>query len=468
MVKIGRRLVAAASLSFVALSSVAPVSAQTLNQALTDAYNNSGLLKQNRSVLRAADEDVAQAVASLGPVLNWSANMRRQFSRGWAGDTFLGDTASTTATVGLDLSQLLYDGGRSALAVEQRKEAVLSSRQTLVAVEQDVLLSAVQAYMDVRRYAETVALRENNLRVIREELRAAKDRFEVGEVTKTDVALAEARLAASQSALSAARGNLAQAQEYYKQTVGKRAGQLAAPKSVPHLPKSADAAKAMAVRNHPSIKKLQHDVASAELGVRAAAAYKEPRVSLGGQLQLSDQFRSDQSALSGSVTLSASGPVYASGRYPSLMRQAEYRRNATRSALHVSVSQVEQQAGSAFAILQVARAGRAASEEQIRAATVAFRGIREEATLGSRTTLDVLNAEQELLDARAGLISAIADENIAAFRLLAATGQLTVDYLNLPVEKFDPTLHYNRVKDAPAALSKQGKQIDRLLKSINK
>lgn len=468
MVNICRKLAMLAGVSTLVVGLSTAAHAETLNQALVSAYNNSGLLDQNRAVLRAADEDVAQAMATLGPVVNWSATMRRQFSRGWAGDLFLGDTASTTASVGLDVSQLLYDGGRSALAVEQRKEAVLSSRQTLVSVEQAVLLNAVQAFMDVRRYAETVALRENNLRVLKEELRAAKDRFDVGEITKTDVALAEARLAASQSALAAARGNLAQAKEYYRQTVGKGAGQLDAPKSVPNLPKSAAAAKAMAVRNHPDIRKLQHDVTSAELGVQAAASYREPRVTLGGQVEVVDQFRSDQSLLRGSVTLNASGPVYASGRYPSLMRQAEHRKNATRSALLVAVRQIEQQAGSAYAILDVARAGRSASEEQIRAATVAFRGIREEATLGSRTTLDVLNAEQELLDARAGLISAIADENIAAFRLLASTGQLTVDHLNLPVQKYDPTAYYNMVKDAPAATSKQGKKLDDLLKSLNK
>lgn len=468
MVKFSRKVKMLAGITSVFVSLNAPATAHSLNEALISAYNSSGLLEQNRAVLRAADEDVAQAMASLGPVINWSASMQRSISRGYAGSNFVGTTAGTTATVGLSLTQLLYDGGRSALAVEQRKEAVLSSRQSLVSVEQNVLLSAVQAFMDVRRYTETVALRENNLRVIREELRAAQDRFDVGEVTKTDVALAEARLAASQSALAAAKGNLAQANEYYKQTVGGAAHALDAPRSLPRLPKSAQAAKQLAVRNHPDIKKLQHDVKASELGVRAAAAYRQPNVSVGGQLQASDQISNDTSSLSASVSLQASGPVYASGRYPSITRQAQQRSDAARSALHVAVSQIEQQAGSAFSILEVARAGRAASEQQIRAATVAFRGIREEATLGSRTTLDVLNAEQELLDARAGLISAIADENIAAYRLLAATGQLTVDHLNLPVQKYDPAAYYNMVKDTPTATSKQGKQLDKLLRSLNK
>ena len=144
------------------------------------------------------------------------------------------------------------------------------------------------------------------------------------------------------------------------------------------------------------------------------------------------------------------------------------RRDAQKSQLHITRQRLEQQAGSAFAILEMARAGRKASEEQIRAARVAFEGVREEATLGSRTTLDVLNAEQELLDAKAGLIAAITDEYIAAYRVLAEMGELTVDQLNLPVKKYDPAEYFNLVKTAPASSSAQGRALDRVLEALSK
>ncbi|MEL0122349.1 MAG: TolC family protein, partial [Paracoccaceae bacterium] len=171
---------------------------------------------------------------------------------------------------------------------------------------------------------------------------------------------------------------------------------------------------------------------------------------------------------SGSVSLSAEGPIYTGGRLPALLRQATARRDAQRSVLHLTRLRLEQEAGSAFALLQMARSGREASEEQIRASRVAFEGVREEAKVGARTTLDVLNAEQELLDAQAGLISAEADEQIAAYRLLAQMGKLTVDDLNLPVQKYDPLEYYNLVKGAPTALSKRGKQLDKVLRAISK
>jgi len=194
-------------------------SADTLRQALIKAYNNSGLLEQNRAVLRAADEDVAQAAATLRPVFNWSAGVTHNFS----------NTDSTSQSLALSAEMTIYDGGSNKFAIEATKETVLATRQSLISVEQNVLLDAVQAYMDVRRETETVALRQNNLRVIQEELRAAQDRFDVGEVTKTDVALAEARLASSLAQLEAAKGATQQAKARYKQAVGVNANGLSTP-----------------------------------------------------------------------------------------------------------------------------------------------------------------------------------------------------------------------------------------------
>ncbi|NCW16956.1 MAG: transporter, partial [Rhodobacteraceae bacterium] len=420
------------------------LNADTLREAMVKAYNSSGLLEQNRALLRAADEDVAVAASAMSGVLGWTSNITRRKTQALSDAGGFGgqktDTVANTASVGLTASLTLYDGGRNKYALEAAKEAVLSTRQTLVGVEQQVLLSTVSTYMEVLRSRKTVTLRQNNLRVIKEELRAARDRFEVGEVTKTDVALAEARLAASVSALAVAEGERAQAEESYKQTVGSSPKGLTAPGRLPKLPSSAAASKKSAVQNHPDIIAIQHDIKQAEYNMKRAEGAYHPTVSLSSSLNYTDT----------------------GGRLPALLRQATARRDAQRSVLHLTRLRLEQEAGSAFALLQMARSGREASEEQIRASRVAFEGVREEAKVGARTTLDVLNAEQELLDAQAGLISAEADEQIAAYRLLAQMGKLTVDDLNLPVQKYDPLEYYNLVKGAPTALSKRGKQLDKV------
>src|SRR5210317_1217027 len=216
----------------------APAAAENLRGALTSAYNHSGLLDQNRAVLRAADEGVAQALAALRPIVGWSASATRQIGMSTGADNTITRNASTNLSIGLSAELLLYDGGASKMAIDVAKETVLATRQTLIAVEQQVLLSAVQAYMDVRKQTEIVALRKNNLRVIEQELRASQDRFDVGEVTKTDVALAEARFASSLAQLEAAKGALQQAKARYMQAVGVTANGLSTPPSLPNLPDS--------------------------------------------------------------------------------------------------------------------------------------------------------------------------------------------------------------------------------------
>lgn len=445
----------------------APVGAGSLQQTLVDAYNNKGLLTQNRALLRAADEDVALAASALKPVLSWTSSLQRQF--GYRNTAPLNTTSGiSTNSANLDVTAALtiYDGGQNKLAIDAAKEAVLSTRQSLILVEQQVLFSAIEAFVKVRRDIEIVGLRENNMRVIKEELRAAQDRFDVGEITKTDVAFAEARLAASTSALAAAQANLVQAKESYKQAVGKAPGKLSAPKKAPNLPGKASDVKAKALRAHPELIALQHDIKQAELNVLRAEAGTGMTVKLSGSLGYSDS-EGDNFSNSNSFGVSATGPIYSGGRLSALVRQAKARRDAQRAGLYVTKAKIEQQAGSAFALLQMARASRAATDEQIRAAVVAFEGVREEAAVGARTTLDVLNAEQELLDAKADRVTSLTDEVIAGYRVLMSMGQLTADSLNLPVQKFDPAEYYNLVKSAPTKRSVQGSKLDRVLKALS-
>lgn len=431
--------------------------AENLADVLVDAYHNSGILEQNRALLRAADEDVAQSMAAMRPIVSWQANYEWRSSN-LPGSVPLSD--EITATFQVIANLLLYDSGASQLRTEAQKEVVLQTRSNLVGIEQDVMLRAVSAYMNVRRNSEFLALRNNNVRLIREELRAAEDRFEVGEVTRTDVSLAQARLAAAQSARAAAEGALAQSIEEFRVAVGRAPGNLSvvSPARIDH---GLDDARAFAVRRHPSVAAAQHGVSGAELSIAAAEASLRPTVSLRGTVTIDEQYESTES-----LGLTVGGPIYSGGQLESAIRQAKARRDAARSALLVTTQTVSQSVGNAYAQLRVARASREASEQQIRAARTAFRGVREEATLGARTTLDVLNAEQELLDAQANAISAQSDEVIASYQLLAAMGLLTAEHLNLPVQTYDPAAYYNLVREAPATYSDQGRALDRVLEAI--
>lgn len=444
-------------------------SAETLADALVGAYGHSGLLDQNRALLRAADEDVAIAAATLKPVLRWAASVEQNYGRARQNAAIgVQDTDSLRASASLIGEFLLYDFGATALRVEAAKETVLATREALLGIEQQVLLRAVQAYMGVFEAREFVDLRRNNLRVLTQELRAAENRFEVGEVTRTDVALAEAQLAQARSGVSTAEGNLQIAIEEYRNVVGRAPGNVTPPPSLPDLSNDIDQAKAVAVRTHPDLKAVQRRVSAAELLIRQAKASKKPTVSLQGTLSLSENLDSSNFSTGGAIGLNASGTIYQGGARSAEVRRAIAQRDAQRGDLHVVRHSVQQDVGNAYARLRSARASLEASDGQIRAARIAFRGVREEATLGARTTLDVLDAEQALLDAGAARISAQAQVYVAAYSVLAATGRLTARDLRLPVQLYDPAEYYNLVKDSPTNQSKQGAQLDRVLKRLQR
>ncbi len=459
-------------LAAMALSIFAPAAmADTLADALAGAYNTSGLLEQNRALLRAADEDVASTVAGLRPIISWSTDITRSYNRrsgGVGAGAGLGNTSSgaTNLNAGITAEWLLYDFGRTPLSIDAAKELVLATRQSLIGIEQQVLLRAVQAYMNVQRNTRFVALRENNVRVINESLRAAQDRFEVGEVTRTDVAQAEARLSLSCSNLATARGDLERAIEEYVSVVGKRPGALERAPSLPRLTRTEEAAKQVALRSHPEMLAAQYNVSAAKLNVLVAEAAMKPRVSLNASVGVSERLNGDSESETGNFGIQIGGPIYQGGALSSAKRRAFAQRDARLGELHQTRDQIRQNVGVAYAILESARASAEASAEQVRAGRVAFDGVNEEANLGARTTLDVLNAEQEFLDAQANQISAEADVIIAAYAVLESTGELTVRNLNLAVQTYDPSAYYNLVNDAPAALSERGRSLDRVLRKI--
>ncbi|MEM1233352.1 MAG: TolC family outer membrane protein [Pseudomonadota bacterium] len=437
---------------------LAPIatSAHTINETLAEAYRHAGLLDKNRAILRAADESVAQAVATLRPVIDYAVSYT--YTDG-PGALFPGSRTAYR----IRSSFTLFDFGNRRLGVEAQKEFVLATRQALTGAEQQVLGAASNAFFDVLEASANVALRQNNVRLITQEKRAAEDRFEVGEVTRTDVALAESRLASARANLAAAQGDLARANAAYEEAVGSPAHTLTQPTSFPPIPDSPATARSIARSTHPDILAAQHAIKVAEIAVDRAQLNTYPTLSgsVTHNFDVDNSFDRDST-----LSLEFGGPIYQGGRLDSAIRIERADLDQARADLHIARHAIDEAVAIAYANLAVARASRVASEEQIRAATVAFRGIREEATLGARTTLDVLDAEQELLDARQNRLSAVTSEFKAIYGVLSAIGRLTAKDLGLPVQLYDPAEYYNLVKNAPTTESPQGKALDRVLQRI--
>lgn len=464
------RILAALSLSAGLHASVA--SAESLADALASAYKNSNLLDQNEALLRAADENVAAAVAQLRPIVQFVANATSDRTLYANGQDFDANWSDLSATYALIAQATLYDFGRNAIGVESAKETVLATREALLQIEQQVLLAAVRAYIQVRVAQEVVSIRQNNVNLLAEELKATQDRFEVGEVTRTDVALAQAQLAQAEAGLSSADGDLLVARESYRAAVGHYPGSL---DRTPVLPKTADnqaAAEDVALRTHPSIRQAQREVTVARLAIEGARAELGPEVTgtlrLGGsEFSIAGTNDADPALDAGSATfdLEFSQTLYSGGGLSAQYRAALAQFDASNSSLRQVVVDVSQDVGDAWSQLSVSAANIDATIKQVDAAQIAFEGMREEANLGARTTIDVLDAEQDLLDARFARLQAEAERYVAAYNLLAAMGLMTVDHLKLNVPVYDPAAYYNAVRRAPST-SPQGKKLDRILKTI--
>ena len=453
-------------------ASAASVSAETLADTFILAYRHSGLLERNRALLRAADEDVAIAIAQLRPIINYAIDAQQSYTNPTGGNSSMtlgavgggNFTASATASASISASLLLYDGGATRLAIDVAKESVLATRQALIQVEQQVLYNAVVAYLAVREATAFVNLRQSNVQVLQEQLRAARERFEVGEVTRTDVALAEAQLASSRSALAAALGDLRVAKATYVEVVGEEPGTLQPIEDYPETADSLQAAQNVARKNHPAILQDMRGITIAELNVLRAEAQFRPSIEGRASLSVNDDF--DET---GSFGVQMSGPIYRGGALTAAYRQAVAQRDQARADLHITVDEILQDVAEAWASQEVALASIEAGQLEVRAARVAFEGLQEEVSLGARTTLDVLDSEQDLQDARANLISAQIAEFRAAYSLLYTMGLLTVEHLGLGITTYDPSAYYDAVKDAPIRkVSPQGEKLDRIIQSLGR
>ena len=409
------------------------VGTETLAEALASAYANNPDLNAQRAGLRATDEAVPQARSAFLPSVDGSASAN-----------FLSGTGSAS----LGISQTLFDGFGRVNALKSAETSVLAGRETLRSTEQNTLLAAVRAFMGLVQAQAVLNLRSQNVDFLREQVRAAEDRLSVGEGTRTDVAQTNARLAAGQSQLNAATASQNSAIATYQQVIGHVPSALGNADSVEtKLPTSLDAALAMAMAGHPSILAARYAVDNAAFGVKSAESNLLPTASISGGVSIDNTGATDTS-LSGRVSM----PIFTGGANSSRVRQAKETLGQRQIQLDSAIASTRQATISAWGSLDSARAQIVAANAQVTAQQLVLSGVTEERRVGQATTLDVLNAQQELLNARVAQVQAQHDRVVAAYSLLAAIGMLNADILGLNVDRYDPTAHYDQVRNAIGGL----------------
>ena len=407
-----------------------PVLAQSLEDTLVSAYTTNPTLAAQRARLSQTEEGYVQARAGRLPSVSASAEVSEQEVWGGAFNVRNGDLG-----YGVQLNQPIYRGGRIDGSIDAALARVEAGREALRAAEQDVLLGAVSAHAEVVRDRQIVAIRSNNVDVLAEQLRAARDRFEVGEITRTDVAQAEARLSGARAQLSAAQAALAASRAAYARVTGVEPADPEAIEPVGGLPEALADAAEVALSTNPDLRAAQFQEIAADQGVRIARGALRPDVSVGASV--SEGRASDFSGqVQGSATVRAqvSVPIFTGGLNRSRVREARAAADEARLSQLSVRRQVIEGVTNAWNNYLAAQAVIESSREAVRANEIAFEGVEQEAFVGLRTTLDVLNAEQELLNSRLELVRAERDLTVAAYALLQAMGLLDARRLGLPVE----------------------------------
>ena len=441
-----------AAAAVVAISIAGSSVAESMTDALIDAYRTSALLESTRALVRAQDESVAEAVAALRPTLAASASMTGSLNRSQMQQDLTRTTDGAVRTaLGLTTELLISDGGAGRLAVEAAHEAVMAARQSLIDVEQTILLNAATAYHDVILRQDLLALAQTSLEVFESQLQSVQRRFKLGEGTLTDVSLVEARLAAASSQVLLRQGEYQLARESFRFATGRYPGALLPPPPAPNIPGTLEEVRAIARKFHPSIIQGQHTVTAARLTLKQLEATLSPQVVLGGSVSANREVGAwERGTDTASISISARMPLYAGGRTDATKRRAIANIEKARFELQHAARQVEQASTSAWTRLKIADATINARETQLMAAQLALEGVTREAALGLRTPLDVLDAEQEVDTAESDLLAATYDRSVAVYGLLNAMGLMTVKHLGLGIPTYDPDLNLRRAQSAPA------------------
>jgi outer membrane protein len=440
--------IAAAALS----GSAAPLGAQTLSDTLVRVYQNNPALNAQRAQLRVTDENVPQALSGYRPQVSAALTAGVQPVKDWFFDGTTQTATLRPRMAGVTLTQPLFNGFKTANSVRQAEAQVRSGREALRNVEQSVFVTAVTAYMNIVADQGLVEAQRANVTFLRELLAATRRRLDAGDVTPTDVAQADARFNRGLSDLNAAEVALAIDQAIYAQVVGSRPGRLAPAEPIDRLlPASREDAVAFGRREHPTVVAASYDVNTAEAAIKVAEAALYPTVSAQGSVSHSEETdttlsaqRTDQASVIGSATV----PLYDGGLAASQVRQAKETLAQTRLVLDQVRLQNDTAVATAWAQNEGAKAAVRAAEAEVRAATVALEGVRREALAGQRTTIDVLNAQQDLMGAKSRLIAAQRDRVVASYAMLAAIGRFDHNRLALATPDYEPQTHYYQVHDA--------------------
>ncbi|MCR9219800.1 MAG: TolC family outer membrane protein [Alphaproteobacteria bacterium] len=422
-----------------------PAAAQSLEEALAKAYRDNPTLQARRARLRAVDERVPQALSGWRPEVQLFGNyggLRTRQNFDPRRDT------RTTYSLELEIRQNLYNGGGTEAQIAAAEADVLAERARLRAQEQTVLFDTVTAYMDVVRDQAVLDLNTQNERRLIRQLEATRDRFEVGEVTRTDVAQAESRLSRATSDRIRATGNLEVSRAIYERVVGVPPGELNQPLGLVELPTSRTEAIELAVGGNPDVTATVYDRRSALREIDSQFADLLPDLDLVGSASHDRKTTtSDSERNQLSLTAQLTVPIYQQGVESSEIREAKQRAREALDAIEEARRGATEDATSAWETYRTSLAEIEAIREEVRAAEIALEGVEQEATVGQRTVLDVLDAEQELLDARVSLVEAERDLLVARYDLLVAVGSMSARDLGLDVQVYDPFAHYNSVRD---------------------
>ncbi len=423
---------------------VSMASAQTLEEALVTAYQNNPTLQSQRAALRATDETVSQALSGWRPTVTLSGDVGTNYSDG----DRTGSSDSQPKSASLRISQPLYRGGRTVNGIAQAEANVEAARQVLRQTEQTVLQATVRTYMDVLRDQAVVELNQANLERLRRQLEATRDRFEVGELTRTDVAQAEARVSGAISSLVASQGVLESSRATFRRVIGLEPVTLSRVPPLGPLPEGEEEARRIALEENPLVRQAQRSEEASRAAVDVAEGVILPSVNLSGSVARSYQSstfndRADSSSLTATVTV----PLYQTGSEYSQIRQAKQTNSQRRIDIETQRRAVVESVTQAWATLNSATEQIRANVDQVRASEVALDGVRQEAEVGSRTVLDVLDAQQELLNAQVALVRSERDEFVAGFDLRVALGRLSAEQMGLPVAVYDATTNYQSVRN---------------------
>jgi outer membrane protein len=433
--------------------------ADTLEQALVQAYQNNPQLNAQRSAARAVDESVSNALGGYRPRLTATGSSSEvvldtltRVPTPNSGNVYArtgGENA--VSAVGATATQTLFNGFQTSNRTRQAEAQVFASRETLRTTEQTTLLNAATAYMNLLRDAAILDLQKSNVNVLEATLRQTRDRFSVGEVTRTDVAQAESRLAAGRSQMLGAESNYITSKATYRQVIGVEAGKLTPAMPVDRFsPRNLQGALGRAGTEHPTITTATYNVDAAVFQVKIAEGALYPVVNLQGSVTKtwgSATNLNTLQAFNGTAGATVTVPLYQGGGEYATIRQSKETLGQRRLDLDTAREQVQQTVTQAWGQLAAAKAQIEATTAQVAATEIALNGVREEARVGQRTTLDVLNAQQDLVNARVALVTAQRDRVVASYTVLAAVGSLSPQILGLRVQTYDAVTHYHQVRD---------------------